>query len=713
MGSPVVVASPRKSPSYNRRANKPLVEKKRRARINGCLSQLKSLILGAMQTEGAQVSRLEKADILEMTVKYLQHMQHQQLTSEPEVVTKFSAGYTECASEVIRYIGAVNCVSPDVRAKLENHLVERLRGSMVQAPAAQNAVMVSQQNTKGPAQLSTVNTFTSSNVTANIPPTRDTYLQSTDVDSVSSYMSDIDIANKAAAEALKRPQQAAPNTSRVSVTGIRQALQAAPVSPRNCSPKNELPAEELLNALRARQESRHNHVVHPVPLMARSQSTSPPHARHSNELLRATGYASERERHSSSSESSVQARYTPPSAYTHQAFGPAAYNHEAYISNSMDIQLNTHAIKNESDAYLSDFERPLHIHIPDSPRVPSTPSPHFYPQGVPYHSSSRTQEVHTPLSPSNYSADSMDESPPTILYGYQQQTTPVYKMETEESFLHQDNRNNIRFQEYGRDAPYAPFAYKPSVSNVNNSRATPQDDFQLSKRTIPATPSPPMLTKEEPLSQHGSRSNHTGSYCQDNRSLNEHSVPSGIPTHHSYTRELAQYNNENVDPNDRNQYSHHAHRDGQYCDQVDVKSKQSYLPEVSNYQLHNSEWSSNACIQPEPQAQVATHNKNLHNEQPVVNEPAPHLDVQSRLKDTALSQLTLKRRILYGLGSEGEWTASGKIAKQLQEQNTCAQNNGRQSMALPTKEKDLIAPSDILCRRPSQCGSDEALWRPW
>uniref|UniRef100_A0A8C4QNU2 BHLH domain-containing protein n=1 Tax=Eptatretus burgeri TaxID=7764 RepID=A0A8C4QNU2_EPTBU len=51
---------------------KPLVEKKRRDRINELLNQLKSIILETTKHESLPHSRLEKADILELTVKYLQ-----------------------------------------------------------------------------------------------------------------------------------------------------------------------------------------------------------------------------------------------------------------------------------------------------------------------------------------------------------------------------------------------------------------------------------------------------------------------------------------------------------------------------------------------------------------------------------------------------------------------------------------------------------------
>ena len=70
--------------ALERKSNKPIMEKKRRARINHCLNQLKALILET-DNERSRHSKLEKADILEMTVRYLQtlraynlHIQQQQ-----------------------------------------------------------------------------------------------------------------------------------------------------------------------------------------------------------------------------------------------------------------------------------------------------------------------------------------------------------------------------------------------------------------------------------------------------------------------------------------------------------------------------------------------------------------------------------------------------------------------------------------------------------
>jgi hairy-and-enhancer-of-split protein len=54
---------------------KPLLERKRRARINKCLDELKDIMTTALQAQGENVSKLEKADILELTVRHLHKMQ--------------------------------------------------------------------------------------------------------------------------------------------------------------------------------------------------------------------------------------------------------------------------------------------------------------------------------------------------------------------------------------------------------------------------------------------------------------------------------------------------------------------------------------------------------------------------------------------------------------------------------------------------------------
>ncbi|KAI4499627.1 hypothetical protein M0802_005197 [Mischocyttarus mexicanus] len=109
-----------------RRNNKPIMEKRRRARINQCLDELKNLILEALKKDPTRHSKIEKADILEMTVKHLQTVQRQQLntavTTDPAVLTKFRSGFSECAMEVSRYVSNLENVDPGVKQRLLSHL---------------------------------------------------------------------------------------------------------------------------------------------------------------------------------------------------------------------------------------------------------------------------------------------------------------------------------------------------------------------------------------------------------------------------------------------------------------------------------------------------------------------------------------------------------------------------------------------------------------
>ncbi|XP_013395724.1 transcription factor HES-1 [Lingula anatina] len=114
------------SAAQARRTNKPLMEKRRRQRINECLSELKSLVLQALQRDTSRYSKLEKADILEMTVKHLRTVQRQQMTAavanDPSVLSKYRAGFNECAGEVSRYLRSIDGLEEDVRLRLLNHL---------------------------------------------------------------------------------------------------------------------------------------------------------------------------------------------------------------------------------------------------------------------------------------------------------------------------------------------------------------------------------------------------------------------------------------------------------------------------------------------------------------------------------------------------------------------------------------------------------------
>lgn len=86
---------------------KPMLERKRRARINRCLDELKELMLTALQSEGENVSKLEKADILELTVRHLHKLKRQRALCLTTETDRFLAGFTRCAAEVSQYLASI------------------------------------------------------------------------------------------------------------------------------------------------------------------------------------------------------------------------------------------------------------------------------------------------------------------------------------------------------------------------------------------------------------------------------------------------------------------------------------------------------------------------------------------------------------------------------------------------------------------------------
>lgn len=110
---------------------KPMLERKRRARINRCLDELKELMVTALQNEGENVSKLEKADILELTVRHLHNLKRQhQLVIGPEqsYADRFRAGFSQCAQEVSHFIATpTQLIDPVSGRKLMQHLSSCVR----------------------------------------------------------------------------------------------------------------------------------------------------------------------------------------------------------------------------------------------------------------------------------------------------------------------------------------------------------------------------------------------------------------------------------------------------------------------------------------------------------------------------------------------------------------------------------------------------------
>ncbi|XP_073820535.1 enhancer of split mdelta, helix-loop-helix [Musca autumnalis] len=121
---------------HYRKVTKPLLERKRRARMNLYLEELKELIVDTMEEHGEHVNKLEKADILEMTVSYLRNQQKEAKqpllysNNNPKKtlnVEKFREGYTQAAYEVSKIFSTVPGIDRGFGTRLMKHLGYQLK----------------------------------------------------------------------------------------------------------------------------------------------------------------------------------------------------------------------------------------------------------------------------------------------------------------------------------------------------------------------------------------------------------------------------------------------------------------------------------------------------------------------------------------------------------------------------------------------------------
>ncbi|KFP11387.1 transcription cofactor HES-6 [Egretta garzetta] len=137
------------STKEERKLRKPLIERKRRERINNCLDQLKETVVGAFHLDvsayfyaafcpfagggfiGGGISLLRNwADILEMTVKHLQNIQSSKLMADSKVgleaQQRYSTGYIQCMHEVHNLLLTCEWMDKTLGARLLNHLLKSL-----------------------------------------------------------------------------------------------------------------------------------------------------------------------------------------------------------------------------------------------------------------------------------------------------------------------------------------------------------------------------------------------------------------------------------------------------------------------------------------------------------------------------------------------------------------------------------------------------------
>lgn len=86
-----------------RKRRRGMIEKKRRDRINDSLNELRKLVPTALEKSSS--TKLEKAEILQMTVEHLRMLPTRGDASDPRLAMEYHAvGFRECVSEVSRYL---------------------------------------------------------------------------------------------------------------------------------------------------------------------------------------------------------------------------------------------------------------------------------------------------------------------------------------------------------------------------------------------------------------------------------------------------------------------------------------------------------------------------------------------------------------------------------------------------------------------------------
>ena len=105
---------------------KPLIEKRRRERINKSLDQLRDLLLTNMTRTGVtQTSKLDKADILELTVSYVKLVHFEAAEGTMATRRRYKSGYLSCAREALKCVDKSLNVNQMVKSNLEQFLTVR------------------------------------------------------------------------------------------------------------------------------------------------------------------------------------------------------------------------------------------------------------------------------------------------------------------------------------------------------------------------------------------------------------------------------------------------------------------------------------------------------------------------------------------------------------------------------------------------------------
>lgn len=727
--------------------------------------------------QGAQVSRLEKADILEMTVKYLRHIQRQQVTaavtSEPEVVAKFSAGYTECATEVIRYMDSVQCVAPEVRSKLESHLVERLRGSVPSCAPVVSSVAAS----AAPALCMT------SCIDTPVPvvyPRHSSSSSCIPVEMNRHHQTALDLASMAAAAAAAATANEASLPSHETLRPTLQAPSSLPTSAPGAAVSSEVGRDIPSRCMPPVQ-------VYPsvpkIPVSVQLQNRSPDNLRSCEPSVSSSSSISSLSSSSSSSliYSGCETRYhhTNPSNAKVSFSSPAArrvsvhesnqtipnftnsfpnssltghFSKVAGVSGRVDTSVShrvdtsvSHRVDTSVSDYLNTFQHPLHIQIPATPPPPVTPSPPFlHPHGL------VSKHPATSAALSMGAQHSFPEAPPNILYGceggehegspllmrnqFVWRHTPAEALVINSS-LHSYNSNNVNIRNNvssnssngycvkseGHEPQRQTSVTHRDFFSEDADRTHPthgQDERVLSSQVTRATPSPPVLVRESACG-----------WDRNNGHFYSHRDDQNLPGGES---EFVKY--QNSFPAKFHSISHESYAEislqNDYTNSTEIQHQNTRLHEISDHSLENkvtrlSQFS--ADLRSSISRQASGGGAMADNGHHLKNGPCLPSASASRRNDTSLSPPTLKKRLLLAQRSEGVWTTprgntdkggfqhDAGLGLSQRGQISLAWRAGQDTQTQLCGEASVSVAGGFFCPALGHVvgAGDDGLWRPW
>ncbi|XP_078526860.1 transcription factor HES-7.1-A-like [Lissotriton helveticus] len=132
-------SSPERAFKGMRKLLKPVVEKRRRERINSSLETLRMLLLEKGPNEKLKNPKVEKADILETAVQFIR-TQNQSLEPLPDERQIHQAGYHDCLQRAAFILNANQDIAPERKAFLGGYFTSCLNqlqtSSMLLPPGA-------------------------------------------------------------------------------------------------------------------------------------------------------------------------------------------------------------------------------------------------------------------------------------------------------------------------------------------------------------------------------------------------------------------------------------------------------------------------------------------------------------------------------------------------------------------------------------------------